>query len=436
MQIVPFILAGTFLRGIGCDFFMKKQVVLIGVGGYGDVYPSLYLRYPELYAQKMEVVGVVDPFAAAAPKAAWFAEKGIPVFDRAEDFYKTRQADLAVISSPIPQHKAQCLTAMENGSDVLCEKPLVPTVEEAAELIAVRNRCGRKLGVGFQWSFCRPMTRLKRDILAGRFGRPVLLKSLICWKRDTAYYSGGWKGKLRTREGALILDSVVTNATAHYLHNIFFVLGDRPDTAAMPIHVAAEVYRAKPIESFDTVVLRGSFENGARFWYGATHSNDERDVTTFLYQFEKGEVRFNTDRRDDHVYAVFSDGTTEDYGNPQAFEELNPKLLTMLAASGGGEAAVPCGVETVLPHLKVCNGLFMQAGIQDIDPALVFASAEPEGVFVHGLSMGLSAAYAAGRLPSELGLPFAGEAVTFSPAEINRFTGVRQWETPVGGRGV
>lgn len=405
----------------------KKQVVLIGVGGYGDVYPSLYLRYPELYADRMEIAGVVDPFAASAPKAAWFSDNGIPVFDRAADFYKAHTADLAVISSPIPQHKAQCLTAMENGSDVLCEKPLVPAVEDAAELISARDRYGRKLGVGFQWSFCHPITRLKRDILAGRFGRPILLKSLICWKRDTAYYSNGWKGKLRTADGELILDSVVTNATAHYLHNIFFVLGDRPDTAAMPVSVTAEVYRAKPIESFDTVVLRGEFENGAQFWYGATHSNDERDVTTFLYRFERGEIRFNTDRQDSHVYAVLDDGTIEDYGNPQAFEELNPKLLTMLGGTGeSGETTVPCGVETVLPHLQVCNGLFMRAGIQTIDPGLVFASSEPEGYLVRGLSRDLSAAWAAARLPSEMGLPFAGEAVTFSPGEITRFTGVRQ----------
>lgn len=405
---------------------MKKQVLLIGVGGYGDVYPSLYLRYPELYAEKMEIAGVVDPFADKAPKAAWFAEKGIPVFDRAEDFYKAHRADLAVISSPIPQHGGQCLTAMENGSDVLCEKPLVPTVEEAVGLISARDRCQKRLGVGFQWSFSHPMTRLKRDILAGRFGRPVLLKSLICWKRDNAYYANGWKGRLRTAEGELVLDSVVTNATAHYLHNIFFVLGDRPETAAMPRSITAEVYRAKPIESFDTVVLRGDFADGAQFWYGATHANDAQDVTTFLYRFEKGEVRFNVDRQDDHMYAVFADGRVEDYGNPQAFEELNCKLQTMLAVSGGGEAFLPCGVETILPHLKVCNGLFMKAGIQNMDPALVFADSAPQGWFVRGLSAGLSAAYDAVRLPSELGFPFAGQATTFSPGEITRFSGVRQ----------
>ena len=59
----------------------------------------------------------------------------------------------------------------------------------------------------------------------------------------------------------------------HYLHNIFCVRKPhgycrhaRPERA--------EVYRAKPIESFDTVVLSGDFENGAKFWYGATHSGN------------------------------------------------------------------------------------------------------------------------------------------------------------------
>ena len=87
-----------------------------------------------------------------------------------------------------------------------------------------------------------------------------------------------------------------------------------------------------------------------------------------------------------HMVAVFSDGSVEDYGDPQAFSELVPKFLTMLEACRRPQTMVPCTVETVRPHLAVCQGLFEQAETRPFPADRVFAGGEPEGVYVHGLS--------------------------------------------------
>lgn len=404
----------------------KVKIVLVGVGGYGDIYVSLFRARPDLYGDIACIVGVVDPFAKQAAKYDWIIGQNIPIYDTLEAFYQNHTADLAVISTPIPLHKDQCITAMAHGSSVLCEKPITPTVDDANALLDAVRSTGKRLGVGFQWSFSKSMNRLKADILSGKFGRPVELRSLICWKRDHAYYGvGGWKGRVRTKDGALILDSVVTNATAHYLHNIFFILGDAGDTAALPTSVTAEVYRAKNIESFDTVALRGAFANGAKFWYGATHSNDEKDVTAFRYTFEKAEIHFNILKQDDHMYAVYPDGETVDYGNPQAFEELNPKFLTMIR-SCRADVCIPCTVETALPHLKVCNGLFAKVGIATIPPEYTFEDAEHPGTYVRGMSAVMAACFDSAALPSELNAPWAVGPVTYQPGEITTFEGVKE----------
>ncbi len=382
----------------------KVSTVFVGIGGYGDLYPSLYEKYEGIRAL-CRPVGVVDPYAERAPHFGWFKEQGVPVYDTLEDFYREQTAELAVISTPIPLHKPQAACALEHGSHVLCEKPLVPCLGDADYLAQKAAEAGRLLGVGFQWSFSRSMNRLKADILAGRFGRPVLLKSLICWKRGRSYYeTSSWKGRIHDADGHLIRDSVVTNATAHYLHNIFFVLGDRPDKAAMPAEVEAQVLRAKDIQSFDTCILKGAFPEGGAFWYGATHAGDGDDQTRFLYQFEKGTVYFNERPEDpgNHMVAVFSDGSVEDYGDPQAFSELVPKFLTMLEACRRPQTMVPCTVETVRPHLAVCQGLFEQAETRPFPADRVFAGGEPEGVYVHGLSGWMLEAYEAAELPCRM----------------------------------
>ncbi|MCI8361102.1 MAG: Gfo/Idh/MocA family oxidoreductase [Clostridiales bacterium] len=383
------------------------STLFVGIGGYGDVYPSLCEKFPEA-AALCRPVGVVDPYAEKAPHYRWFQQMGLSFYDTIEAFYEKNAAELAVISTPIHLHKPQSLYALSQGSRVLCEKPLVPCMDDAMELLAAEKRSGKKLGVGFQWSFSAAMNRLKADILAGRFGNPLFLKSLICWKRGHDYYrSSGWKGRITDGAGRLIRDSVVTNATAHYLHNMFFLLGG-DGGAAWPDRVEAQVLRAKDIQSFDTCLLKGSFPGGTGFWFGATHSNDGEEQTRFLYRFERGTVYFNERPGDpgDHMIAEFADGSREDYGNPQAFSELLHKFLTMLRACREPDITIPCSVETVLPHLSVCEGLFEQARVQSFAPEACFEGGEPQGVYVRGLSQVMLAAYEAEELPSHMtGLP-------------------------------
>lgn len=391
----------------------KVRTLLVGIGGYGGLYPDLYRKFPEIYEDLCEFAGVVDPYAEKAGCYSFIKNMGIPVYDAMEAFFKENSAGLAVISTPIQFHKEQCITAMKNGCNVLCEKPLVPLESDAREILAAEEQYKRRVGVGFQWSFSKTMTALKSDVMSGRFGKLITAKSLVCWKRPFSYYDGSWKGNLYDHDGALILDSVVTNATAHYLHNIFFVLGGEMNTAATPAYVEAEVYRAKKIESFDTCVLRGEFPGGGRFFYGATHSGDKSDCTKFIYKFEKADIRFNIDDLNDYVTAEFTDGQVIEYGNPQAFGELNEKFLCMLK-SCRENTAIPCGVKTILPHLKACNGLFDTVGISGVPEEFIHEESEPRGTYVHGLSDVLEKAFNTEKLPYELNAKWASPPVKFS----------------------
>ena len=83
----------------------KVSTVFVGIGGYGDLYPSLYEKYEEIRAL-CRPVGVVDPYAERAPHFGWFKEQGAPVYDTLEDFYKEHTAELAVIATPIPDRKS------------------------------------------------------------------------------------------------------------------------------------------------------------------------------------------------------------------------------------------------------------------------------------------------------------------------------------------
>lgn len=180
----------------------KISLVLVGLGGYGGYYMKFIRESvdPELY----ELIGVVDPYAERAPACEVVKSQNIPIFDTLEQFYTDHRADLVLICTPIPFHKSQTIYALEHGSHVLCEKPIAPLLQEAVLLQQKAEACGKLLGVGFQWSYAKPMLDFKKDILSGVFGAPMTVKTYVSWKRyDAILYEQRLEGTCQEPERGL-----------------------------------------------------------------------------------------------------------------------------------------------------------------------------------------------------------------------------------------
>ena len=208
------------------------DILLVGAGGYGTLYVDALLQSKD---PDIHWVGVIDPCLGTVPRRAEILAAGIPAYPSLEDFYREHTADLVCIATPPFLHREQCLCALAHGSHVLCEKPAAPTPKQVEEMIAAEKTYGRFIAIGFQWSFSDAIQALKRDVLAGKLGKPLLFKTAISWPRNRAYYArgGGWGGKA-VFKGMPLYDSIASNACAHYLHNMLFLMGDRMETAAMP----------------------------------------------------------------------------------------------------------------------------------------------------------------------------------------------------------
>ena len=337
------------------------KLALVGVGGYGGAYIHFFQNH--LLGEDMQLVGAVEPFPEAAKgNIEWLTSQGIPVYDSLDALYAKVVPDLTILSTPIPLHRKQAVFCMEHGSHVLCEKPLTPSLEDALFLKKTSTETGRLLGVGFQWSFSDTMLGLKKDLLDGVLGRPLFFKTHISWIRPETYYtSSSWKGRIRNAEGDLVNDCILTNATAHYLHNIFFINGEAMDQAAMPVTLRAKLARTYPIETFDTCFVEGSLPNSCRFLHIATHSAEINSEPKLEYQFEKATVYFDSNL-DPTLYAVFKDGTRKDYGQPLSEKEVSQKVSRMAEAIVQQERPC-CHVDTILPHLITCSALLEQVPI-------------------------------------------------------------------------
>ncbi|MFQ6038467.1 MAG: Gfo/Idh/MocA family protein [Candidatus Aminicenantales bacterium] len=380
------------------------SVILVGLGGMGRAYLECLLE--EFPRSRVWIQAAVDPFLRSPEVLSRLKAEGIPLVPSlSETPAAGRRPDCIILCSPIQHHVPQACEALSLGAHVLCEKPLGATVQEANRLIQAKNEAHGWVMVGYQWSFSRAIRGLKKDILRGAFGRPLRFRTLCLWPRDQAYYRrNDWAGRLKDPEGAWVLDSPANNAMAHFLHNLFFLLGDRMDESAFPEEVTAELYRAYPVENFDTVACRARTRGGVEVLFYASHAVSQDVSPRFVLEFEGATVRFGEDG--DEIAAFPRSGTPRVYGSPESEHPLHKLFVALQRVRVPGP--VVCGPEAARAQTLCVNGI--QDSRPEIVPfpeTLIQKSPGEDRLWVEGLGEVLCECYRKALLPSETDVRWA-----------------------------
>ena len=325
----------------------KVKILAVGIGGYAQGYLS------ELLAEEnpdFEIVGMVDVAPESSVCYSALTARGVKLYSTMEEFYAAETADLAIIVTPIHFHTTQILCALHHGSNVLCEKPLSGVSTDEELLVSAMEETGKFVMIGYQWSYSCAVLDLKADVSAGVYGKPQMLKSLVFWPRPKEYYkrSSGWGGRIHAPDGTVINDSVVGNATAHYLHNMLYVTGGASGRSSEVTDVEAVLLRVNAIENYDTAVVKFFMENGAEGLFVVSHGTEETVNPEFEYRFENGVVRYDSVGK--QIVGTFSDGTVKNYGDPGS--DLNRKIREAIAAVRTQNVVPVCGVKAAAPQVR------------------------------------------------------------------------------------
>jgi predicted dehydrogenase len=134
---------------------MRTRVAVVGVGYLGRFHAEKYAAEPEV-----EFVGVVDTDADRAREAA--VRFGCRAFSDVREIHGL--VDCASVAVPTPLHRAIGTGLLEAGIDVLVEKPIAATLDEARDLVRVAEERGRILQVGHLERF-NPAIRALAELL-------------------------------------------------------------------------------------------------------------------------------------------------------------------------------------------------------------------------------------------------------------------------------
>ncbi len=143
---------------------MKKiRAGVVGVGYLGKFHAEKYANLTEA-----ELVGVADNNARQAEAVA-----GINKVQAFSDYRElVGRVDAVSIAVPTPRHHRVAKYFLENGIDVLVEKPITTTLEEADELIDIAEKNGCILQVGHLERFNPAVHAVK-----GIIDRPIFIES-------------------------------------------------------------------------------------------------------------------------------------------------------------------------------------------------------------------------------------------------------------------
>jgi predicted dehydrogenase len=392
---------------------MTKPVryALIGATGIGGYHLS---AIREMEKQRLvKLVAVADPALARLPDllAELTAQGASAHLDYREMLRQMPGIDVVVISVPIPLHLEMTLACLERDVFIYLEKPPVPLIQQLETMIAADKR--RRIGVGFQMITARWVQEMKQAIALGKLGRVEDIRIAACWPRlDNYYVRNTAAGKMSVR-GEPVFDGPATNALAHLIHNAMFLAGAQADAFDAPVEITAELYRARPIESYDVACLRGRFRSGVTFTAALTHATEATLPYLTEVRGAKGWAR------------VSQDGTVFESSFPcpvdcrETFEELVAKTHHQFLAFVLGQRHRPStSLLDTRGYVLATNGMLLSSGgIHPIEAKYLrpYTRGEEGGYDVAGLFDAVTASGQTGKLFSEMDLPWA---VRTSPVSV------------------
>jgi predicted dehydrogenase len=107
----------------------------------------------------------------------------------------TRTApDIVAVATPPSSHFELTRQSLLAGCHVFCEKPFMTTLEEAAEIAALSEDCGRWVVVNNQYRFMNMHSEAKSQIGTPAFGDLLFLRMVQTFFR-TSQTEAGWRGQ-------------------------------------------------------------------------------------------------------------------------------------------------------------------------------------------------------------------------------------------------
>ena len=157
--------SGIARKEADIDASKKLKVGIIGTGWIAEAHLESYLQMPDV-----DIVAGADIIPGKAE--AFFKRYGIDArcYLSTEELLEKEELDAVSVCTYNTAHAKCSILALNAGVNVLLEKPMCVTLEEAVEIAKAEKNSGKVLSIGFQPRFDPNMKMIKKIVQSGELG--------------------------------------------------------------------------------------------------------------------------------------------------------------------------------------------------------------------------------------------------------------------------
>ena len=165
---------------------MKYRVAIIGCGA---IFKNHIVAIKD-NSTKFELVSICDIDKEVASTKS--SELKVKYFTDYRECLKQPEVNFAVIATPNSLHSEHALFAIQNGCDVLIEKPSTFSVKEIDQIISESNKLNRKVYCVLQVRLNETVNLVRRLLSTEMLGKIRGVSLTQRWQRPLSYFTG-WR---------------------------------------------------------------------------------------------------------------------------------------------------------------------------------------------------------------------------------------------------
>lgn len=217
------------------------------------------------------------------------------------------EIELVGIATESGLHAEIALYCIDHGINLIIEKPMAMSMQDATEIIKRSEEKGVKVSACHQNRFNVAVQEMRKALEAGRFGKLSHGSIHVRWNRNQGYYTQApWRGTWAQDGGALM------NQCIHGIDLLRWMMGNEIDEVYGVTRQQFHDY----LEAEDIGMAVVKFKNGAVATIEGTTNVYPQNLEETLYLFgEKGTVKLGGKSTNNIDVWNFADETEEDQAN-------------------------------------------------------------------------------------------------------------------------
>ena len=232
-----------------------------------------------------------------------------------KEMISIEKPELVSIATESGIHAEIALYCIDNNVNVIIEKPMAMSIEDADKIIALAEEKNVKVSACHQNRFNVAIQELRKAVESGRFGKLSHGSIHVRWNRNKGYYDQApWRGTWEQDGGALM------NQCIHGIDLLRWMMGDEIEE----IYGVTRQQFHDSLEAEDVGMAVVKFKNGAIWTIEGTTNVYPKNLEETLYIFgENGTVKIGGTSTNNIDVWDFADKAEEDVKNKELKEETS-----------------------------------------------------------------------------------------------------------------